>query len=141
METDGKEQKVSKGVQPGLNNGWNKSFPWLALNSTKLTGGQSTSSTSWFSYKGYIRFNGANTSETSEVEADHEEVEEEHIPGPIVPIKKVPHALRRLKDSNASRKLDKGVLQSRNHIKWSMSVPVSITLDAESSIAAVGNIY
>ena len=31
--------------------------------------------------------NGANTGETSEAEADHEKVEEEHIPDPIVPIK------------------------------------------------------
>ena len=35
--------------------------------------------------------NGANTGETSEVEADHEEVEEEHISTSIVPMKnKVP---------------------------------------------------
>ena len=60
--------------------------------------------------------NGANTGETSEVEADHEEVEEEYIPTLIVPIKnKVPLALRRLKDFNAPGKLESGVLQSRNH--------------------------
>ena len=48
--------------------------------------------------------NSANTGKTSEVEADHEEVEEEYIPAPIVPIKnKVPLALRRLKDLNENR--------------------------------------
>ena len=46
--------------------------------------------------------NGANTGKTSEVEADHEEVEEEYNPASVVPIKnKVPLALRRLKDFNA----------------------------------------
>ena len=62
--------------------------------------------------------NGANTGETSKVEAGHEEVEEEYIPAPIIPIKnKVPLALRRLKDFNAPGKLESGVLQSRNHCR------------------------
>ena len=62
--------------------------------------------------------NCANTGKTSEVEADHEEVEEEYIPAPIVPTKnKVPLALRRLKDFNAPGKLESGVLQSRNRRK------------------------
>ena len=62
--------------------------------------------------------NGANTGDTSEVEADHEEVEEEYIPAPKFPIKKkVPFALRRLKDFNATGKLESGVLQSKNHRK------------------------
>ena len=58
--------------------------------------------------------NGANTGKTSEVEADHEEVEEEYNPASVVPIKnKVPLALRRLKDFNAPGKLESGVLQPR----------------------------
>ena len=62
--------------------------------------------------------NSANTGETSEVEVDHEAVEEEYIPATIVPTKnKVPLALRRLKDFNAPGKLESGVLQSRNHRK------------------------
>ena len=52
------------------------------------------------------------------VEADREEVEEEHIPAHIVPkTNKVPLALRRLKDFNAPGKLETGVLQSWNHRK------------------------
>ena len=83
--------------------------------------------------------NGDSTGETSEVEADHEEVEEENIHVPIIPIKsKVPVALHRFKDFNAPRKLESGVLQSRNHLKGSLFVPVSTTFDAEYSIAAVG---
>ena len=62
--------------------------------------------------------NGANTGKTSEVKADHEEVEEEYIPAPVVPIKnKVPLALCRLKNFNAPGKLESGVLLSRNHRK------------------------
>ena len=54
----------------------------------------------------------ANTGKTSEVEADHEEVEEEYVPAPIVPVKnKVSLALHRLKDFNAPGKLESGVLQ------------------------------
>ena len=36
--------------------------------------------------------NAAHSSKTSEFEADHEEVEEEYIPAPVVPTKKVPLA-------------------------------------------------
>ena len=62
--------------------------------------------------------NGANTGKTREVEANHEEVQEEYNPAPVVPIKdKVPLALRRLKDFNAPGKLESVVLQRRNHRK------------------------
>ena len=62
--------------------------------------------------------NGANTGKISEVEADHEEVEEEYNPASVVPIKnKVPLALRRLKDFNAPGKLESGVLQPRIRLK------------------------
>ena len=56
---------------------------------------------------------GSNTGKTSEVEAEHEEVEEEYIPAPVVPIKnKVLLALRRLKNFNEPRKVKSEVLVS-----------------------------
>ena len=84
--------------------------------------------------------NGANIGKTSDVEADHEEVEKEYIPALVVPIKnKVPLALRRLKDFYAPGKFESGVIQSRNHCKWSLFLPVYTIVGAECSIAAVSD--
>ena len=48
----------------------------------QLTGGKCTSSV-----KVTEDYHGVNTGESSEVEAYHEKVDEEHIPAPILPIK------------------------------------------------------
>ena len=124
--------KVSKGVQPSLNietkafHGWRGNLPSSQEGNVRHQRPDSLVKITEDS-------NGANTGETSEAEADREKVEEEHIP--IVPIKIwVPLALYKLKDFNVPVKLKSGVLQSRNHRKWSLFVS-----DAESSIAAVGD--
>ena len=47
--------------------------------------------------------NDAKTDETNEADGAHKNVEEEHTTAPMIPIKKkIPLALRRLKDYNAS---------------------------------------
>ena len=93
---------ASTSIEAKASHGWRSNLPFTGVHQRPYSSVKITEDS-----------NGANTGKTSEVEADHEEVEEEYIPAPVVLLKnKVPLALCRLKDFNAPGKLERGLLLS-----------------------------
>ena len=85
---------ASTSIEAKASHGWRGNLPFTGVHQRPYS-----------SVKIIKDSSGSNTGKTSEVEAEHEEVEEEYIPAPVVPIKnKVLLALRRMKDFQCARK-------------------------------------
>ena len=69
---------ASTSIEAKASHGWRGNLPFTGVHQRPYSSVKITEDS-----------NGANTGKTSEVEADHEEVEEEYIPAPIAPIKKI----------------------------------------------------